>query len=146
MSTWRRLALEQFPELTSASVSLETLVDLYAELTTLLNRGLMVEDNVLVQRVVAFVLWGITQTKNEQFVHGTTDLFRPIVESPSKRSMLWRHITPTQFESLKPFFTSGLGKGSGPSLRDLEQEYRFAPRPNSVFESGPPSAAAQRER
>ena len=33
MGTWRQLAFEQFPELKSAIVPVETLVDLYCELS-----------------------------------------------------------------------------------------------------------------
>jgi hypothetical protein len=146
MSTWHRLAQEQFPELRGASVRIEKLVDLYSELASLLNRALLAEDAAIVQRVVAFALWGTTQVKNEQFVHCTTDLFRKIVESPSKRAVLWRHLTPSQFDTLKVFFADDVGEGRGHKSKDLEREYRSTPRPNSAFESGPPSAAAQRER
>ena len=146
MGTWHRLAQDQFPELKDASVRVETLVDLYSELTSQLKRALLAEDVAMVQRVVAYALWGVTQSKNEQFVHCTTDLFLQIVQSPSRRTTLWRYLTPTQFSKLKLFFADDVDRG--PKLKDLEQEYRSTPRPNNALESGRAKKrrAAQRGR
>ena len=146
MSAWHRLALEQFPELKDASGRVETLVDLYSELTSQLKRALLAEDAAMVQRVVAYALWGVTQSKNEQFVHCTSDLFLQIVQSPSKRITLWRHLTSSQFDKLKLFFADDVH--CGPKLKDLELEYRFTPRPNNALESGRAKKrrAAQRGR
>ena len=56
MGTWRQLAFEQFPELKSAIVPVETLVDLYCELSALLEQALDKNNSLLVQRIIKFVL------------------------------------------------------------------------------------------
>ena len=55
MGTWRQLAFEQFPELKFAIVPVETLVDLYFELSALLEQALDKNNSLLVQRIIKFV-------------------------------------------------------------------------------------------
>lgn len=133
MSTWRRLANEQFPELKDALVPVDTPNALYFELSKILERALDSNDGLLAQRVLSFALWGITQTKNEQFVHGTTALFRQVIESESRRTALWRALTPTEFAKLKGFFIDPYSLRKTVSAEEIEREYRFIPRPNPAL-------------
>jgi hypothetical protein len=148
MSTWRRLAIEQFPELRKALMPVENTVELYFELSGFLQSALKSGDDAMVQRVIAYALWGTRQTRDERFVHGTYDLFRPIVQSPSLRATLWRQLTPSQFRDLKTYFHNSYSISPQASLKELEQEYRFTPRPNNALEGGRAKKrrAAQRKR
>ena len=133
MSTWRRLATEQFPELKEAIVPVETLTDLYSELSRLLQDALKAGDEATVKRIVSFALWGTRQTRDERFVHGTYDLFMHVVQSPTLRAALWRQITPSHFADLKAYFHNPYSLALQPTLKELEQEYRFTPRPNMAL-------------
>ena len=125
MSTWRRLAIEQFPELGDDITSEASLVDLAYELRGLLVASLDSEDSEIGQRVLAFAVWAAGNTKNESFVHFLHDVFGDIIQSDRRRSALWRHLKPAQFAVLSPYFVSEM-RGSRISPREIETEYRFA--------------------
>ena len=148
MSTWRRLALEQFPELAKEDVPLNAPFDVYYELSKYLEEGIRSGNSELVQRVISFALWGTRQTKDERFVHVTYDLFQRIVESPTLRASLWRELKPQQFEALKRYFYDDYSIRRQTPLKEIEHEYRFTPRPNSALDGGRAKKrlAAQRGR
>lgn len=134
MGTWRQLAFEQFPELKSAIVPVETLVDLYCELSALLEQALDKNNSLLVQRIIKFVLWGLNQLKNtepyqEQFLHNTNDLLGRIISSGTRRKALWRELMPQQFDVLKEFFIRPLCTKPDVPLDELEREFRLFKKP-----------------
>lgn len=134
MGTWRQLAFEQFPELKSAIVPVETLVDLYCELSALLEQALDKNNSLLVQRIIKFVLWGVNQLKNtepyqEQFLHNTNDLLGRIISSGTRRKALWRELMPQQFDVLKEFFIRPLCTKPDVPLDELEREFRLFKKP-----------------
>jgi len=125
MSTWRRLADEQFPELANATIPVNSLVDLSVELSRLLIAALDSIDSKLCQRVVSYAVWAATQVKNEQFLHFTVDVFSPAVRSETLRFALWRELTPSQFSALKRFFVGTMNPDGEATLRNFETGYRL---------------------
>jgi hypothetical protein len=125
MSTWRRLAMEQFPELANTTLPLDTLVDLVCELKDIMVKALDAEDRERCQRVIAYALWAAAQTKNEPFVHFMYDLFRDAIASDRRRHALWRQLDAAQFAALKTYFVDHM-HGARITAKEIEREYRDA--------------------
>jgi len=100
MSSWRRIAIEQFPELATV-IAADDRLGLVHHLCLFLEQAIEHADREAVRRVVAYGLWMWRQKRtDEQFVYCVQDLLAPTLRHPSKQLSFARLLAPDQFASL----------------------------------------------
>ena len=125
MSAWKRLALEQFPEI-SAEIEPATTIDLSVLLSTKLVEALQTNEASMSMRVAQYAAWAWSQSATvPQMSYFAQDILAEAIKREPLRAQLWPAVSAPIFRALLPAFSGILQRDAS---NELEREFRQANR------------------
>jgi hypothetical protein len=109
MSSWRRRAIETFPELRSELEQPDTTIyQVFFKLLARVRDAHKRQDNGELERIYGFAAWCFDQKAKELWNAAAVAFYEHLVDEQRTRRQIPRWIRPDHFEELKPLFEDRL--------------------------------------